>query len=87
MQENKTIEQLEPTKVFRFFHEICNIPHGSRNLQQISDYLVNFAKERGLWVRQDENLNVIIKKPASKGAEKAPTVISIIVSAFIFGAH
>ena len=75
MQENKTIEQLEPTKVFHFFHEICNIPHGSRNLQQISDYLVNFAKERGLWVRQDENLNVIIKKPASKGAEKAPTVI------------
>lgn len=75
MQENRTMEQLEPTKVFHFFREICKIPHGSRNLQQISDYLVAFAKDRGLWVRQDENLNVIIKKPASKGAEKAPTVI------------
>ena len=42
------LEQLEPKEVFRFFEEICQIPHGSGNLQQISDYLVKFAKDRKL---------------------------------------
>ena len=41
----------------------------------ISDFLVAFAKERGLWVYQDDVYNVIIKKPASAGAEGAPAVM------------
>ena len=41
-----TISHLEPTRVFTYFEEICQIPHGSRNLQKISDYFVNFAKEK-----------------------------------------
>ena len=39
---------LEPKKVFYFFEEISKIPHGSYNTKKISDYLANFAKERGL---------------------------------------
>ena len=27
---------LEPANVFRFFEEICNIPHGSGNIDKIS---------------------------------------------------
>ncbi|MCR5145158.1 MAG: aminoacyl-histidine dipeptidase [Lachnospiraceae bacterium] len=69
------LDNLKPKEVFKYFEEICAIPHGSRNLQQISDYLVDFAKKRGLEYRQDEALNVIIKKPASEGCEGAPTVI------------
>ena len=42
------LEKLEPYKVFKYFEEIASIPHGSRNTKQISDYLVNFAKERNL---------------------------------------
>ena len=53
---------LEPTNVFRFFEEICSIPHGSRNMEKISNYLVNFAKERNLEYYQDEIKNVIIIK-------------------------
>ena len=37
-------QSLEPNKVFKYFEEICSIPHGSNNLKQISDYLVDFAK-------------------------------------------
>ena len=70
-----TISHLEPTRVFTYFEEICQIPHGSRNLQKISDYFVNFAKEKNLEYVQDEALNVIIKKPASKGYENCPPVI------------
>ena len=70
-----TISHLEPTRVFTYFEEMCQIPHGSRNLKKISDYFVNFAKEKNLEYVQDEALNVIIKKPASKGYENCPPVI------------
>lgn len=70
-----SISHLEPKKVFSYFEEICKIPHGSKNVQQISDYLVAFAKERNLEYLQDEALNVIIKKPASAGYEECPPVI------------
>lgn len=58
--------ELEPKSVFRFFEEICSIPHGSGNVEKLSDYLVSFAKERGLFCRQDEMKNVIISKEASR---------------------
>lgn len=66
---------LKPERVFHYFEEICKIPHGSFHTKQISDYLVEFAKSHGLEYRQDESNNVIIKKPAYKGYENAPTVI------------
>ena len=69
------LNNLEPEKVFRFFEEICSIPHGSGNVEQISDYLVAFAKERNLFYIQDEVKNVIIVKEATKGYENQPAVI------------
>ena len=61
--------------VFRFFEEVTRIPRGSGNTGPIAEYLVKFAKERGLYVRRDEFDNVVIKKPASKGREDRPAVI------------
>lgn len=61
-------------KVLYYFEEINKIPRGSGNEKAISDYLVNFANERNLWVHQDSANNVIIKKPASKGRENSPIV-------------
>ncbi len=65
----------EPAQLFHFFEEVSAIPRGSGNEKGISDFLVAFAKERGLDVYQDEVYNVIIRKPASAGAENAPTVM------------
>ncbi|ABK61663.1 aminoacyl-histidine dipeptidase [Clostridium novyi] len=70
-----TFDDLSKDKVFKYFKEISNIPRGSGNEKGISDYLFNFAKERNLEVIQDEALNIIIKKNATKGYENAPTVI------------
>ena len=53
------LENYEPKNVFHYFEEICSIPHGSGNTKQISDYLVNFAKERQLKYVQDEMNNEI----------------------------
>ena len=71
----RILEELEPKQVFYYFEEICNIPHGSGNVEKISRYLVDFAKERGLDYRQDENFNVVIRKPATKGSTGAPVII------------
>lgn len=69
------LENLQPQRVFHYFEEITKIPHGSGNTKEMSDYLVNFAKEHGLHYIQDESNNVILFKPAAKGYENAPTVM------------
>lgn len=71
----KEFEALEPKKVFKWFYEISQIPRGSGNEKAISDFLVRFAKDRKLEVWQDKALNVIIKKPATKGFESSKPVI------------
>lgn len=70
------IETLYPEKVFHFFSEISKVPRGSKKEKQISDWLVNFAKERNLEVIQDKALNVLIKKGATEGYENySPLII------------
>lgn len=71
----RVLEKLDPQKVFYYFEEISRIPRGSGNEKAVSDYMVKFATEHGLWVKQDEANNIYIKKPATKGYENAPTVI------------
>ena len=41
-------KDLQPKEVFNWFREISNIPRESGNEKGISDFLVNFAKERNL---------------------------------------
>lgn len=65
----------QPERLFHFFEDISAIPRGSSNEKAVSDYLVAFAKERGLWYHQDALYNVIIKKPASAGAADKPAVM------------
>lgn len=68
------IRNLEPKEVFKHFYDLAQIPRESGNEKEVSDFLVNFAKERDLEVIQDEALNVIIRKEASKGYEDRPIV-------------
>lgn len=69
------LENIKPYDVMYYFEELTKIPHGSGNVEAISDYCVDFAKAHHLKVRQDELLNVVIVKEASEGYEDAPTVI------------
>ena len=66
---------LKPNKVFKYFEDICDIPHGSRNTKAISDYCVEFAKEHHLKYIQDDSNNVIIFKDSSLGFENHDTII------------
>lgn len=69
------LSNLEPKKVFHFFEEITKIPHGSGNVDQISDYLAKFAEKRGIYCVQDDLKNIIMVKEASQGYEEEPPVI------------
>lgn len=71
----RVLSELEPKNVFSFFEDICNVPHPSYKEEKISNYLVDFAKERKLEYYQDSLNNVIIIKEASKGYEDAAPII------------
>lgn len=66
---------LKPLEVFKFFYELSSIPHGSGNMDGISEYCVAFAKQRGLEFYRDNANNVIIYKSASKGRENTNPII------------
>lgn len=69
------LSDLEPREVFAWFERLCAIPHSSHHAKAISDYLVAFARERGLACQQDAANNVVIRKAASAGYENAPVVM------------
>lgn len=69
------LEKIDYKKIFYYFEIISAIPRGSKYNEQISEYLVNFAKERNLKYIQDEFRNVIIFKNASIGYEESPVVM------------
>ncbi|MDR1782404.1 MAG: aminoacyl-histidine dipeptidase [Bacilli bacterium] len=68
-------KNLDSAKVFECFKLISDVPRESKKEQKISDFLVNWAKERNLEVIQDEVLNVIIKKDGIGSLKDAQPVI------------
>ncbi len=69
------LNNIQPERVFYYFEQICDIPHGSGNMGGVSRYCRNFAVNHNLDYYMDDAKNVIIYKPASKGYEGAETVI------------
>lgn len=69
------LQGLKPEGVWKYFEDLCGIPHGSYNEKAVSDYCVAFAKERGLEVYQDDAWNVVIIKEASAGYEDVEPII------------
>ncbi|MBO7208602.1 MAG: aminoacyl-histidine dipeptidase [Clostridia bacterium] len=60
-------------EVFKYFDEICKIPHGSFNMDKISNYCVDFAKKNGLRYVCDDAKNVIIYKDGDNA--KTPVIL------------
>ena len=56
-------------ELLRYFEEISAIPRPSYHEQAIADYLVAFAKARGLECYRDEFNNVLINMEATEGKE------------------
>ena len=71
----RVLENIEPKSVLRFFEEISKIPRGSGKEKTVSDYIRNWAEGLELEVQQDEDYNLIVKKPATPGRESREPVI------------
>lgn len=69
------LDSLQPREVLRFFEILSDIPRGSGNEEQVADWVVDFARERGLEATQDELHCVLVKKPGQGGLEAAPSLI------------
>lgn len=75
MTMTEILKDLQPVEVFKYFERLSQIPRGSGNEKEVSDYLVSFAKEHNLEYVQDSALNVVIKKKATEGYEKSTAIV------------
>lgn len=66
---------LEPKMLWQSFYEICQVPRPSKKEEQIIAFLLDWGKKHGIETVKDHAGNILMKKPASKGYEKRPTVV------------
>lgn len=69
------LSNIDFDRIFYYFNKLCAIPHGSGNMNKISEYCLEFAKEKTLKAIRDDANNVIIYKNASKGYENKQPII------------
>ncbi len=62
-------------KVISYFKKLCSIPRASGDERKVSDYIAEFARARGLAVTQDQNYNLIIRKPATIPDAGEPVIL------------
>lgn len=70
-----SILELKPASLWKYFNEICKIPHCSKQEGPLSEYVLSVAKETGHEAHTDQAGNVVIRVPATPGHEKAPTIV------------
>ena len=69
------LDSLEPREVLSYFETLASIPRGSGNEKQVADWVVDFARQRGLEATQDDLHCVLVLKPGQGGLEDASPVV------------
>ncbi len=69
------LDNVEPMLLWKHFDALRKIPRPSGNETAAAEYVISVAKNLGLEVQKDETGNVLVRKPASPGHEKAKTVV------------
>ncbi|OIP02645.1 MAG: cytosol nonspecific dipeptidase [Bacteroidetes bacterium CG2_30_33_31] len=69
------ITQLEPKPLWKYFHQITQIPRPSKKEENIRKFLVAFGKKLKLKTTVDNIGNVLIYKPATLGRENTKMVV------------
>lgn len=68
-------ENIEPKEIWKYFHEILQIPRPSKKETLVIKYLQDFAAKHNLSIKTDEAGNVLISKPAYPGYENLQPVV------------
>lgn len=71
----ESISNLAPQEVWNNFLELNKIPRPSKKEEKVRQFMMDFGKNLGLDVSEDEVGNVLIKKPASNGMETRKKVV------------
>ncbi len=58
------LAELKPERVFKYFEDICKIPHGTGHTGALSDYIEDIAKKLSLRYIRDNFGNLVIYKDA-----------------------
>ena len=70
-----SIANLNPTRVWKHFESLTQIPRPSKKEAKAVAFLENYGKSLGLETIKDELGNIIIRKPATKGMENRKGII------------
>ena len=68
------IQQLQPAAVWRNFYLLTRVPRPSGHLAQIQQFLLDWAREKGVEASMDGAGNILMRKPATPGMEDRKTV-------------
>lgn len=69
------VAQLEPPALWSHFDRILEIPRGSKQEERARAHVLAVAGRLGLESRTDRAGNAVVRKPAARGRERAPTVV------------
>ena len=72
---NRDLSALTPALVWKHFAAIARIPRPSGHEERIRQYVLDFARSRGLECLEDEAHNVYVRKPASPGMERRKGIV------------
>jgi dipeptidase D len=71
---SSAIDGLTPPLLWNYFLELSRIPRCSKHEAAVSRFVVDTARRLGLSATQDRSGNVVVRKPASRGRERAPSM-------------
>ncbi len=69
------ITDLKPEIVWKFFHQVTQVPRPSKKEGKMIQFLESFANQYKIAIKKDAAGNILMSKPATPGKEKLPTVI------------
>lgn len=69
------IRDLNPKAVWQNFYLLTQVPRPSGHLEKIQQFLLQWAKERGIEAWKDDAENIVMRKPATPGMESRKTAV------------
>ena len=69
------ITDLKPEIVWKFFHQVTQVPRPSKKEGKMIEFLESFAKQYKIAIKKDAVGNILMSKPATPGKESLPTVV------------
>ena len=69
------ITDLRPNIVWKYFHEVTQVPRPSKKEGKMIAFLESFAEAHHIAIKKDAVGNILMSKPATPGRENRPVVV------------